>query len=89
MSNAVRVTSMRLDGKGALLLAACGDRVIRLFELSPLTDTPSGAASGAGGGTSSPEACSAEGYTVQEAQARIAALPSVRAPLFSPPSLSL
>ena len=89
MSNAARVTTMRLDGKGALLLAACGDRVIRLFELAPLTGAPSAAAFGACGGTSSPEAGSAEGYSVQEAQARIAALPRVRAALFSPPFLSL
>ena len=67
----LRVSTLRLNASGALLLAACStDRVIRLFETAPPAESPASAA----GASDVP----AEGLTPEEAQARIAALPSVR-----------
>ena len=63
------MSTLRLDRKGTLLLAACSDRFIRLFETAPLAAAPP-AADGGGLG--------AEGCTAEEAQAHIAALPTVR-----------
>jgi len=67
------VSTLRLDAKGTGLLAACSDRVIRLFEATPPASTPPAAGDG-----SCQEGTT--GYSVEEAWAIIAALPSVRTP---------